>query len=192
MKILGLDASTTTIGVAVIETTTAGNKLIHSSYFKPSKEGHIFERLTEARQFVYDLIDQHKPDEVVIEDIIAFMAGGSTASTTLLLNVWNKTCGLAVFDKLGKPPQMINVLALRHALKENKIFPKKEEMPELVAKKLGITFPYVYITKGKYKDNIAAESYDMADAIALALGYAIKPELGIKKAKKKKVKKSKK
>jgi hypothetical protein len=63
-------------------------------------------------------------------------------------------------------------MSIRHGLKINKVFPKKVDMPELVAKHLGIVFPYERTTKGKSKDKIKMESYDKADGIAVALYYA--------------------
>ena len=61
-------------------------------------------------------------------------------------------------------------------------------MPELVAKHLGITFPYRLCKKGK----IQVESYDMADGIAVALYYAFIITGQVKqKMKKSKVKGSK-
>jgi hypothetical protein len=61
-------------------------------------------------------------------------------------------------------------MTIRHGLKINKLLPKKEEIPELVAKHLGITFPYQLNKKGKIK----IENYDMADGIAVALYYSFK------------------
>jgi len=74
---------------------------------------------------------------------------------------------LLSYDFLGKPPELFNVLTVRHGIKNDKILPKKEDIPELVAKHLGITFPY---QKGK-KGKIIEENYDMADSMAVALYY---------------------
>lgn len=190
MRILGLDASTTTIGWSILEKDNNNNiSLLHSGFFSPPKNGTIFERLITTRKFIINLINQHAPDEVVLEDIILFMAGKSTAQTTLTLAIFNRIIGLTIVDSLSKEPKMINVMSLRHTLKENNILPSKEEIPELVAKKLNIKFPYILTLKGKNKGKIAKESYDIADSIALAYGYLIKPELSIKKEKKKKKKK---
>jgi hypothetical protein len=59
-------------------------------------------------------------------------------------------------------------MSIRHGLKLNKIFPKKEEMPELVEHHLGIKFPYEKNKKGNFK----VENFDRADAIAVALYYS--------------------
>jgi hypothetical protein len=64
--------------------------------------------------------------------------------------------------------------------------PKKEDMPDLVAKHLGITFPYEYDKKGKVKE----VSRDMADGVAVALYHAfVLTGKVVRKIKKPKVKK---
>jgi hypothetical protein len=76
--------------------------------------------------------------------------------------------GLLAFDYLKRSPELFNVMSIRHGLKLDKDLPKKEDMPELVAQHLGISFPYEYNKKGKSK----TENEDKADAIAVALYYA--------------------
>jgi Holliday junction resolvasome RuvABC endonuclease subunit len=167
-KIMGLDASTTTIGLAVLEHEDFQNpKLIEVTYFKPPKKGDIFERLSKVRDFIQNRIQHFQPDQVALEDILLFMKGHSTATTISSLAVLNRTVGLAVYDKLGRPPTLLNVMKIRHAVKQGKALPAKEDIPELVAQMLQIEFPYVLNRNKK----ISVENYDMADAIAVALAY---------------------
>ena len=92
----------------------------------------------------------------------------STATTVVTLASFNRMIGLLSYDYLKSHPGLFNVMSIRHGLKLNKNLPKKEEMPDLVSKHLGITFPYIKDKKGKIKP----ESFDMADGIAVALYYA--------------------
>lgn len=194
MRILGLDASTSNIGLAVLDHDIKDGytKLAHLECYQPP-ELDILLKLQAVRKFIQEKINYFKPDEVALEEIILFMKGASTAATISSLAVLNRTVGLAVLDALGSQPHLYNVLSIRHAIKETKELPSKEEIPELVAKILGIKFPYIY-KKGK----IVSQNQDMADAIAAALAY-IKfyhnpkkdPELK-KKVKKKKTKVKKK
>lgn len=165
--VLGLDISSTTIGYCVLnwDETTNDIKFVEANYIKPIKDGSIIERIVDTRDKIRKIIETVKPDYIAIEDIIKFMKGKSTAQTIIMQATFNRMIGLASFDYLKKPPQLYSVMAIRHGLKLNKIFPKKEDMPELVAKHLGITFPYEYNKKGKIK----VESYDKADGIAVAL-----------------------
>ena len=92
----------------------------------------------------------------------------STATTVVVLTTFNRMVCTAIYDYLKDYPVLLNVMPIRHGLKLDKDLPKKEDMPELVAKHLGITFPYEHNKKG----NIKVESYDKADGIAVALYHA--------------------
>lgn len=167
-RIMGLDASTTTIGLCVIDFDEKGKNLTHHEYFKPPKNGDIFERLATVRDFIFERLDQYKPDSVVLEDIILFMKGRSTAKTISSLAVLNRTVGLAVFNHSGRAPNLMNVMKIRHALKLDKKLPAKDEIPNLVAHHLNLsTFPWLYNKKGK----VMEENYDMADSMAVALAF---------------------
>ncbi|HVI40218.1 MAG TPA: crossover junction endodeoxyribonuclease RuvC [Anaerovoracaceae bacterium] len=186
-RVVGLDASTTTIGFSVVDYDGySGPELKHVEHFKPPKKGDLFEKLDKVREFIFDRLDKYKPDDVALEDIILFMKGHSTAKTISSLAVLNRTVGLAVYNKTGKPPQLLNVMKIRHAIKENKKLPAKEDIPELVAKILNIKFPYILNKKGA----VAVENYDRADSIAVALAY-IENRKRVEKPAKKRTKKQK-
>lgn len=172
-RILGIDCSSTTIGYCILDIDNDNNiTFVKTSYIKPIKTGSIIERIVDTRNKILQVIKDAKPDYIGLEDIIQFMKGKSTAQTIIMLTTFNRMVGLCAFDYLGKSPDLFNVMTIRHGLKIGKDLPKKEDMPELVAKHLGITFPYERTTKGKTKGSVKAESYDMADGIAVALYYA--------------------
>lgn len=184
--ILGIDCSSTTIGYCTltIDDSTGEIKFKSANYLKPIKTGSIIERIVDTRDKISDIIKLAKPDYIAIEEIIQFMQGKSTAKTIIMLTTFNRMTGLACYDYLQRAPELFNVMSIRHGLKMNKIFPKKEDMPELVANHLGIKFPYELSTKGKTKGKIKVESYDKADGIAVALYYAFILTGKIKKTKK--------
>jgi Holliday junction resolvasome RuvABC endonuclease subunit len=169
-RVLGFDVSSTTIGYCVLEVDDQTGKIdfILASYLKPAKKGGIIDRIADTRSKIRDIIEQVKPDYIAIEDIIQFMKGKSTAKTIIMLTTFNRMIGLLVYDYLKRSPELYSVMSIRHGLKFDKVFPKKEDMPSLVAKHLGITFPYEMNKKGKIK----IESFDMADGVAVALYYA--------------------
>lgn len=188
-RILGLDVSSSCIGWGLLEIDDSNNiKYLDSGLIKPVKDGSILERLHGTRDLVETLIKKIKPDHIGIEDIINFIRNKSTAVTIITLAVFNRMVGLLSLDLIGSSPQLFGVLDIRHGLKINKTFPKKENMPELVAKHLDIKFPYIYINRGKTKGKIHVTSYDRADGLAVALHYAFiltgKYEKKKKKAKK--------
>ena len=188
--VLGFDISSSCIGYCVLTIDDFTGAIIFKSadYIKPNKKGSIIERIVDTRNKISDVINLVKPDYIGIEEIIQFMQGKSTAKTIIMLTTFNRMVGLTSYDYLGRSPELFNVMSIRHGLKMNKIFPKKEDMPELVAKHLGIKFPYELSSKGKTKGKIKVESYDKADGIAVALYYAFiltgKIKSKIKKVKK--------
>jgi len=180
-KITGFDVSSKTIGWCslFIDELSGDIKFLDAGYIKPIKDGPIIERISKTRDKLLEVIKKTTPDYIGIEDIIRFMQGKSSADTIVMLTTFNRMTCLLANDYLNKSPELFNVLTIRHGLKLNKILPKKEDMPELVAKHLGITFPYEKNNRGK----ISEESYDTADGVAVALYYAFVLTGKIKKKK---------
>lgn len=189
-RVLGFDISSTCIGYSLLEIDDVTNtiKYLDMNNHKPIKKGNMVERLAKTRDTVKRIVEKYKPDYIGIEDIIQFMKNQSSAKTVITLALFNRMVGLVCYDYLGRSPELFNVMQIRHGLKTDKELPKKENMPDLVANHLGITFPYVYKKNGSR----APESEDMADGVAVALYYAFvltgKVTLKAKKPKKRKKK----
>lgn len=186
VRIIGLDASTTTIGISIIEYTDTDLKLIHTEYYKPDKSNGILDMLTSTRKYILSIIEKYNIQEFVIEDYVRFMKGASSASTVIPLAILNVTLRLAILD-LGITPEALNVLKIRHTIKLSKKLPIKEEIPELVAKHLGIQYPWQYkINKRTKEQKIMVESYDMADSMAVAIAWILEKRKPKKKSRPKK------
>lgn len=168
-RILGLDASTTTIGLSVVDYDDTNKILVQAEFYKPNKKVPILESLAMVRAWIQEKVNQYKPDDVALEDIILFMKGKSNAKTITSLAVLNRTVGLAAFEALKKPITLYNVTKIRHAIKPTKKLPPKEDIPELVAQILKISFPYILDKKGK----ITVENFDVADSIACSLAFIV-------------------
>jgi len=164
-KVLGFDVSSTCIGWGLLLVEDDKVSYINSGYFKPPKTGDLIDRIYKTREKILDIMSACNPDEIAIEDIVQFMKGKSTAQTIIMLTTFNRMICLLARDFLGKSPTLHNVMTIRHGLKINKNLPKKEDMPDLVAQHLGITFPYELNKKGAKK----IENYDEADGIAVSL-----------------------
>jgi hypothetical protein len=173
-RVLGIDCSSTTIGYCILDVDESSGKIDFgfAGYIKPIKKGTIIERIVDTRNKLNDILNKFNPDYIGIEDIIQFMQGKSTAKTIITLTTFNRMACLLAHDFLHKSPELFSVMTIRHGLKIDKVLPKKEDMPELVAKHLKITFPYERTTKGKKKGGIKVESYDMADGVAVALYHS--------------------
>jgi len=163
---MSFDVSSSVIGWAIFDIDKANNiKLLDSGFYKPSKSGHLFENLKTLKEDILELLQEHKPDKVAIEDIAQFMPKVSSANTIIKLALYNRLVGLTTYEYLGEIPELYSVMAIRHGLKLTAQLPKKEEIPELVEKLLGVNLPRQYKKTGA----IRTELYDEADAIACGL-----------------------
>jgi Holliday junction resolvasome RuvABC endonuclease subunit len=168
-KIMGIDASTTTIAISVLLEDNDGYlSLNYYEYYKPNKKVSLFEMLSLVRQYITNKIEELNPDIIALEDILLFLPGRSSAKTIVSLAQLNRCVGLACFEK-GKLPILLSVSKIRNTIKIEKKAPKKEEIPELLEKILNIKFPYVLLKKGKNKGTPAPESFDISDSISVAL-----------------------
>lgn len=185
-KILSFDVSSSTLANSVLFFDTASKKIEYVScgYIKPIKSSNIIERLANTRDKIRSLIEKEKPDEIVIEDIIQFMAGASTAKTIITLTSFNRMIGLLAFDYLKRSPILINVMSIRHCIKRQSFLeelPKKEDLPLLLEPLLNMKFPWEFNKKGKER----AENLDKSDALAVGYCYIINHELKLNIKKKK-------
>lgn len=167
--------SSSCIGWAILELDEESNqvKFIKCDYYQPPKKetGNFLERLNITKKAIKKIIKEAAPNYIAIEDIIQFMPQKSKAQTIITLAVFNRMIGLIAYEYLRKCPNLYAVMTIRHTIKINKELPQKEDIPDLTAKHLGITFPYVY---GKKNKKIDKKSYDMGDAVAVALCHALK------------------
>jgi Holliday junction resolvasome RuvABC endonuclease subunit len=173
---MGLDASTSCIGLAVLDFQDGQISVVTIEYFSPNKKLDILDKLLQVKNFIIEKLNQYKPDEVALEDIIKFMQGKSTAQTISSLASLNRTVGLTVLEKTGKKPELFNVLTIRHAIKEGKgkKIPAKEDVPARLEQILNIKFPYIMKKKRNGTMEIAVQSYDLADGLACAYTYVKK------------------
>ena len=195
MRVLGFDASTSTIGYGLVECNDKYEslKLLRSGSWKPNKDLGVFEKLLEVRVWVQNLLEETDADVVGIEDFILFMKGFSSAKVISTLAILNRTVGLTVLEATGKSPILLPVLSIRHAIKKDKSPPSKEEVPATLEKILNCP-PIVKFKKNrKGIDKAIEESYDEADGIAVAVAYCIKMRNGTLKLTplKKKIKRKK-
>lgn len=170
MIIIGWDVSSSVCGWSVLKIEQNNVKYIDSGYFKPLKKGDIFERLKDTQNKVKVLLEKYKPNEIAIENITEFMANKSSSKTIIMLALFNRMVGMTCYDYLGKSPELISVMSIRHGLKLTKELPSKDQMPALVEKHLNITLSVERKKNGK----IADEYYDKCDGIAVSTFFAFK------------------
>jgi|GEM_PF-3450296 len=169
-KILGLDVSSSTIGYGLIEISDNNIVLLKSGVVKPHQDDNMIRSLAKTRDYISALFETCEPNVIVIEDIIKFMKGQSSANTIIKLTSFNRMICLLANDYLNEPPKLLSVLTIRHAIKLDKSIPKKEEVPLILQNHLN----YKTTINVNKKGNLRPEYFDEADGIACALAYYIK------------------
>lgn len=196
MKILGIDVSSETIGISVVENTNP-YKILFLDHIKPPKNESIIESLYETKQMFLSKISNLEFDNVVIEDISEHMSNHTTSKTILKLAVFNRMIGLLIKETFDINPVLLNVLRARANIKHKEYVGPlaKEDVPDAISHLIGENYPHIYEIKTKKKVQekiISEESYDQADSVAIAIAYMemVSKNIPIKtiKAKKKKKK----
>lgn len=185
---VGIDVSTTTIGIGFI--LIQENKIINidSVYYSPRKfknyektaDGTI-EMLFDAKNNVLNMIEDYSKNIkiepiIAVEDIILYMPK-STAQTTTILSAINKLICVSCLEKF-KNVKTYPVMTIRSNLRkliclDSKL--EKQNVPlaieKYVAENHMQSYKYHMLTSKTGK--IIDENYDMADAIAVALINAL-------------------
>jgi Holliday junction resolvasome RuvABC endonuclease subunit len=188
-KYLGLDISSTTIGISLLEEENNIIKVLNVEYYKPPKKDNIFELLSHTREYIIKKILELNPDEIVIEDFSQFMGGASTSATIILLALLNRTIGLTIYEEYSKTPHLLNVNTVRSIIRPKDYNGKldKFDVPMALEKIIPeYKHNFLYKTKGRAEGKVMDETYDMADSIAVALAYILSKDnvkLNVKKKK---------
>lgn len=183
-KILGLDVSSTTIGWGLLGVEDNKAVIIEHGNIKPPKKDKfsIVERLDIVSKQIDELCKKHNPDFIVIEDLLQFMKGGTSANTIITLAVFNRAVALQTYKSTGKIPLFLLPISVRTLIKkflQMKIRIEKEEVPTILQNYFGKTFFKVvgYKIRGKNKGQPVIEVFDEADACAVAWAGIIKLNL---------------
>jgi Holliday junction resolvasome RuvABC endonuclease subunit len=181
--IMGLDASSSTIGLSIIEEQDDGYLVFkHVEHYKPiKKDTHILDTLKWVKEYILSKLKEFSPDYVVIEEYIKFMKGQSSADSTISLAVLNRQVCMTVYEFTEKKPIILNVNTIRAAIKpKNYHLPRvpKEEVLNVVCSALQIDWAWLKNKNGKILD----ENFDRSDSIACSYSFALLNRAGKIKA----------
>lgn len=179
---IGLDASTTTVGVCVIDSESGD--LVSLTYLDLSsktKYEDIYEKVAATRDYLSTLIKTNnwKLNKVSIEEFAKqFTPGFSSADTLFTLATFNHSICQFVYDTYGLRAKKVNVRTARKELYVNVNYKDKSKSTKQkvfdIVRKMNPDFPwFTYIAKaGKNKGNeiYGKQNEDMADAWVVAKG----------------------
>jgi len=163
--ILGLDISTTCIGYCVYDE----KNILDKNAIK--LEGEFYNRVDVALKEIDRIVDGWKIKKVHIEDfLMKFAIGKSSAFSINKLIAFNSILSYHLYKK-NLIIKRYNVLTARKVLfgqAKNKFYKNsKEFVLEMLRKKLGQE--YIDTLPLNTRGNIAVESYDINDAVVMAL-----------------------
>ena len=166
--ILGLDISTTIVGVAVIDSS---GKLLVSDHWDVSKEDNLFSKAEVIGSNLWQIKNNYGIDNVFIETALKkFFPGKSRADTIIKLAKFNGIVSWLSFETFGMEPTFINVNTARTLYGLS--FPRgvkgpqrKKMVVEAVKEKEKTSFTFEMARGGK---NYKKGTDDRADAIVIA------------------------
>ena len=167
--ILGLDISTTMVGVAIIDSTT--RRVIKSEGWDISKCENTFEKAELVGANLYTMRSEHSIDHIFIETALKrFLPGKSRADTIIKLAKFNGIASWLCYECFDMTPTYINVNTARSlyglSFPRGTKGPKRKKMViEAVIEKEKTAFKYEMARGGK---NFKRGTDDRADAIVIA------------------------
>ena len=174
--ILGLDISTSVIGICVLN-----NGSLHKvDFINLEKNKNIFEKAEKFKEYLLELKKEVSVSSVGVEENLqAFRPGLSSAKTIVTLARFNGICSYIAQEVLGKEPIFVNVNSARKnsGIKIDRKSSKntKEQILDFVAlKEPNIAWPTRVMKSGPRKGNVVLLKgcYDMADAYVIARDLA--------------------
>lgn len=152
MRILGIDPALRTTGYGVIESARARVRLVEAGIVAPSVRGSLEERLRELHAGITDVIEQTRPQSIVIEELYTTYRNPLTA--ILMAHARGVLC-------LAAAQAGVAVHTLGHARVKRALVgsgsAQKRQVNAMVTHMLGLS--------------AAPKPDDVSDALALALAF---------------------
>tara|TARA_R110002124_G_scaffold116400_9_gene272908 strand:+ start:61519 stop:62043 length:525 start_codon:yes stop_codon:yes gene_type:complete len=159
--ILGLDISTSIIGVCVLE----DDKVVKTDYIDLRKVSGMLHKAQAVEDYINNNLKSEPIEHIFIEEALMFFRrGGSTAKTMSILQRFNGIVSWLCFKEVGIDPQYISPISARS--KCGIKVPRGKKAKEVVMEHFldSGEFPIVYTRYG----NVQKYCYDIADAVVVA------------------------
>jgi len=172
-KVLGLDISSSCIGWATIEYDDTTINLVKYGNIDPpdAKKGSLSFRALSASKELRKLLKAESPDEIAVEAYANRFAGGrTTARTIIVLSFFNEMCQMICLDELGFESVKYPVSNIRSII--SKFLKKKSISKDEIFEEVKGYFTN-FIPRISRTGSYGSESFDQADAIAVAFCHAI-------------------
>lgn len=159
--ILGLDISTSIIGVCILE----NDKIVYTDYIDLRKTGSFFEKARKVETILKEAKEKYDVKHIFIEQALMFFRrGGSTAKTMSILQRFNGIVSWMCYDIYDMEPNYVSPISARSKCGIKIARGKKAKevvMEHFIESK---EFEIIYTRFG----NVQKYCYDIADAIVVA------------------------
>jgi len=159
--ILGLDISTSIIGVCILE----NDKIVYADYIDLRKTGSFFEKARKVETTLKEVKEKYDVKHVFIEQALMFFRrGGSTAKTMSILQRFNGIISWMCYNIYDMEPNYVSPISARSKCGIKIARGKKAKevvMEHFIESK---EFEIIYTRFG----NVQKYCYDIADAIVVA------------------------
>ncbi len=172
LMILGLDISTSVIGICVLE----NNSLRKLDFINLEKSKNIFEKAEKFKEYLIHLKKELKITHIGVEENLqAFRPGLSSAKTIVTLARFNGICSYISQEVLGKEPVFVNVNSARKNIgvkidRKSSKNTKEQILDFVTLLEPSTNWPTRVMKSGPRKGSVVLlkECYDMADAYVIA------------------------
>jgi Holliday junction resolvasome RuvABC endonuclease subunit len=159
--ILGLDVSTSIIGVCILE----NDKIVYADYIDLRKTSSFFEKARKVETTLKEVKEKYDVKHVFIEQALMFFRrGGSTAKTMSILQRFNGIISWMCYNIYDMEPNYVSPISARSKCGIKIARGKKAKevvMEHFIESK---EFEIIYTRFG----NVQKYCYDIADAIVVA------------------------
>lgn len=173
--VLGIDASTTTIGYTVLSITDKKVEVTAIDYITLSNYDELIEKADYAEIRLREVIEKYTPVEICIEeDLQRFTKGRSSSQVLRKLSRFNGMVTYILYKLSGVKPKHVDPSHARRivgcVIKNTKPNTTKQQVLAWVKKRLTVDWPKKTVTRGKFKGQTQElkECFDMADSYVIA------------------------
>lgn len=159
--ILGLDISTSIIGVCILD----DDKIVKTDYIDLRKVGDFFEKAQAVNERLKEIKKSHKIEHIFIEQALMFFRrGGSTAKTMSILQRFNGIVSWQCYQIFKMEPNYVTPISARSkcGIKVAKGKKAKEVVMEHFIQSKEFQIDYTRF------GNVQKYCYDIADAVVVA------------------------
>lgn len=170
--ILGLDISTSVVGLALFGLEDENYKLHELSYKKFNPKKNLFERFDEFVDFFKSYEDLKVTEISIEEPLKKFKGKFSNADTIQKLTQMNAMISVFLYQKFGIQPSYYNVNAARSMVFPGLAIPKSHPNKKyLIWEAVDKAEPKIIWKYSKTTHKLVDENFDMADAWVVGMAH---------------------